>query len=438
MLVPLNLRTYRLAITNGIIAMAGMRMADEGTVLPLLVLRLSGLAWVVGVMQGLCAIARTVTQIVMARRLDAIEYKLPAYIASTFVRGLSLLGAAVALMFADRLGSTPVLVIVLLALTVRSIGGALSTLGFTDVIAKAVPTTKRGSLWMWRRLGGLGIALLVSAPFVKYMIGPRGWLEFPQNFALLLVISVAVSAVAWVLFGLIHESPSRSSSRRLGVLAHLVHGVRLVRRHREYRRYIRARLLLGAAAGIRPFFVVFASKVWHLSDEVAGTFLALQLGAEIVGSVVAGQASDRIGNRSVMIIASVALTLAAAIATAATFVGWGVPASFADSFTSQKILVLGGAFVGAGFFMASLGIGSSNYIMDIAPDRGRPSYLAFASGFTLPLALVPPAYGWAADAIGFRIVFMTGLALSLVAVALVLRLPEPRDELSGEDLEAQQ
>ncbi|GAH65221.1 unnamed protein product, partial [marine sediment metagenome] len=266
-------------------------------------------------------------------------------------------------------------------------------------------------------------------------IGPHGWLRFPQNFALLLVISVGVSTVSWVLFALIRESPSRSSSRRLGLMAHLVHGVRLVRRHKEYRRYIRARLLLGAAAGIRPFFIVFASKVWHLSDEVAGTFLALQLGAEVFGSVVAGQASDRIGNRSVMIMASVALTLAAAIASLATFAPWGSPAAFQDSFASQEVLVLGAAFVGAGFFMTSLGIGSSNYIMDIAPDRQRPSYLAFVSAFTLPLALVPPAYGWAADTIGFRIVFLTGLALSLVALALVLRLPEPRDELSEEDLE---
>ena len=212
MLVPLDLRTYRLAIANGIISMAGMRMADESTILPLLVLRLSGLAWVVGLMQGLCAIARTITQIVLARRLDAIEYKLPAYIASTFIRGLALVGAAAALIFADTLGTTAVLVIVLVALTVRSTGGALAMLGFTDVIAKAVPTTKRGSVWMWRRLGGLGIALLVSAPFVKYMIGPRGWLRFPQNFALLLVISVAISTAAWILFSLIRESPSRSGN----------------------------------------------------------------------------------------------------------------------------------------------------------------------------------------------------------------------------------
>jgi len=268
------------------------------------------------------------------------------------------------------------------------------------------------------------------------MIGPRGWLKFPQNFALLLVISVAISTAAWILFSLIRESPSRSSSRRLGMMAHLVHGVRLVRRHKEYRRYIRARLLLGAAAGIRPFFIVFASKIWHLSDEVAGTFLALQLGAEVFGSIVAGQTSDRVGNRSVIIIASAALTLAAAVATAATYAPWTAPVSFQDSFMPQKVLVLGIAFVGAGFFMTSLGIGSSNYMMDIAPDRRRPSYLAFVSGFTLPLALVPPAYGWAADTIGFRFVFLVGLALSLVAVALVLRLPEPRDELSEEVLEA--
>ena len=436
MLVPLDLRTYRLTIVNGIIAMAGMRMADEATVLPLLVLRLSGLAWVVGLMQGLCTLVRTLVQVFLSRRLDTIEYKLPVYIASSFVRGFSLLAAAGALMLSEQLGMRAVLVIVIAALTMRAAGGALAMLGFMDVTTKAVPTTKRGSLWMWRRLGGLGIAFAVSAPFVRYMMGPRSALQFPANFAVLLAISVAVSAVCWILFSQVREAPSRSSSRRLGVMAHLVHGLRLVQRHREYRRYIRVRLILGAAACVRPFFIVFASKAWGLSDEVAGTFLAIQLAAEIVGSVVAGQTSDRIGNRSVIIMAAVAVVVADAIAWLAALGVWDPFYAAADSSQLLRIVTLGAAFVGGGFFMTSLGIGSSNYMMDIAPDRQRPSYIAFASGFTLPLALVPIIYGWAADAIGFRLVFAAGLVLALAGLAMALKLPEPRDELSEEDLAA--
>jgi len=158
--------------------------------------------------------------------------------------------------------------------------------------------------------------------------------------------------------------------------AHLVRGVRLVRRHRAYRRYIRARLILGAAAGIRPFFIVFGSKAWGLSDEVAGVFLAIQLGAEIVGSALAGQTSDRVGNRSVIIMAAIALSLAAAIACLAAVVSCDPGLGPGEGLNSLKVLVLGAPFAGSGFFMASPGIGSINYIMDIAPDRQRPSYIA--------------------------------------------------------------
>jgi MFS family permease len=436
MLVPLDLRTYRLAIANGVIGMAGIRMADEATVLPLLVLRLSGLAWVVGLMQGLSALGRTLVQVFLARWLDTIQYKLPVYVASTFVRGSSLLIAAAALMLSQRLGLTSVLVIVIASLTLRSAGGALAMLGFTDVVAKSVPTTRRGSVWMWRRLGGLGIALFLSAPFVKYMIGARSSLVFPANFAVLLAISVGVSAVSWILFATVRESPSRRSSRRLSLRAHLVHGWRLVHRRTEYRRYIRARLVLGAASSIRPFLIVFASKAWGLSDEVAGTFLAIQLVGQILASVAAGQTSDRIGNRSVFIMSAIAMTLSSGVACLAAFGPWQAPGGLVDPDAAVKVLVLGAAFVGGGFFISSSGIGSSNYMMDIAPDRQRPSYIAFASGFTLPLAVLPAAYGWAADTIGFRLVFLVGFALSLAGLAFSIRLPEPRDDISQEDLEA--
>ncbi len=435
MLVPLNVRTYRIAIINGVIAMAAIRMADESTILPLLVLKLSGAAWVVGVTLGACTVARAVMQIVISRRMDTLEYKLPDYIASSWFRGACGLATAAVLWYADLLVPAVVVAIVALASAARAAGGAWGMLGFTDVLAKSVPTTKRGSLWMWRRLVGLGIALVVVAPFVRYMIGPTSPYGFPQNYAVLFLISVATFAIAWCLFARIKEPPSRPSGRTLPLAMHLARGWRIVHRDKQYRRLIRARLLLGLASGIRPFFVVFGSKVWGLSDEVAATFLALQIGAEIVGSVLSGRMSDRFGNRSVVIGAAITISVTAALAVAAAFGEWNFAVAVGAGELSMQVAVLGACFVFGGVFMTSHGIGTSNYMMDIAPQRLRPSYLAFASGFTLPLALAPVAYGWAADALGFKVVFVTGLVLALAGLVFARKLPEPRDDLDDAELE---
>ena len=193
--------------------------------------------------------------------------------------------------------------------------------------------------------------------------------------------------------------------------------------------------LLGLAAGIRPFFVVFGAKVWGLSDQVAATFLALQLGAEIVGSVISGRTSDRHGNRRVLISAAITISAAAALAAAAACVEWPAAWPLAGRTLDPRILVLGMAFVFGGIFLTGQIIGSQNYMLDIAPQRLRPSYQAFASAFTLPLAVAPVVYGWAADTIGFRAVFLTGLVLALAALVFAGKLPEPRDDLDDADLD---
>lgn len=435
MLVPLNVRTYRIAIINGIISMAAIRLADEATILPLLVHKLSGAAWVVGLTLGGCTVARALMQIGMSRRMDTLVYKLPDYIAASWMRGFFGLATAAVLWYANILPGAVVVAVVAIASAARAAGGAWGMLGFTDVLAKSIPTTKRGSLWMWRRMVGLGIALVVVAPFVRYMIGPASPYQFPRNYGVLFLISTAAFAIAWVLFSQVHEPPSRPSSRTLGVAMHLTRGWRLVHRDRYYRRLIRTRLVLGLAAGIRPFFIVFGTKVWGLADEVAATFLALQVGAEIVGSIISGRLSDRRGNRSVLIGAAITISLAAALAVIAVFSDWSNNRTVIVGDIELRTAILGACFVFGGLFMTGHVIGTLNYMLDIAPQRLRPSYQAFASGFTVPLALAPFVFGWAADTLGFRVVFAAGLVLAIMGVFFAFQLPEPRDELDEAVLE---
>ena len=434
MLVPLNVRNYRIAICNGTLSVVGLRLADDSTIIPLLVLRLSGLAWMVGLTLALSTLARTLTQLVAARRLDTLERKKPYYILSSVIRACALLIIAAALFWAREMGLGLAVWVVLGGLVIRAGGGALANLSFMDIVAKSNPTTRRGSLWLWRRTLGLIIAAAVVAPFVRYLIGPDSPFPFPLNFGVLFTTSLGVLCFAWLIFAMVREPPSRPSSRSLSLGAHLVHGLRIVRRHAGYRRLVRTRLLLGCASGIRPFFIVFGSTVWGLSDEVAALFLAVQIGAEVLGAVVAGRTSDIIGNRRVILISAVSITAAAGVAVAAAYGSWDYTIVIGPWRPSLQIIVLSAAFVASGFFTAGLMIGPTNYTIDIAPERKRPSYLAFMSLFTLPLAIMPLLYGWAADALGYRVVFTAGLVLALASLYFATRLPEPRDEVTAEEL----
>ncbi|MGI5817033.1 MAG: MFS transporter [Armatimonadota bacterium] len=435
MLVPFNARNYRLGIVNGMLAVAGGRLADINIIVPLLIHRLSGAAWMVGLVLGLRDIVRTVVEVAAARSLDTKELKKPAYISSSILRAVMYITIVAVMWHANVVPDAVVLAVVVVALLGYAAGLGLSTLASNDILAKSVPTFRRGSLQMWRRLGALVIIFAGVTPFVHWMIGPNGPFDFPRNFSVLFAVSLTASGAAWVLFAQVREPRSRAGERKLTWNQHLRRGVGLFRSDACYRRVIRIRLLIGIAAAIRPFLIVFATDVWNLSDDVAATFLAIQVGAEFIGALVVGQVSDRLGNRRaiLLVIASTIFCCTAAVVAGAS--DWDVPLTLFAWQMNLQIIILGTAFIGSGLFLASLTIGYTNYLMDIAPEDKRPSYMGFSTAFTLPLATAPLLYGWGADTLGYQPVFVTSLVVALGALYLFLQLPEPRDELDECDLE---
>lgn len=435
MLVPFNRRTYRLGIVNGIFAFTGSRVADPNTIVPLLLHRLSGAAWVVGVVLGLKGVVEALAQVLVARSLDARHRKKPAYIFGSLTQSLTYITIAGILWFGEQIPKSVVLATFIVALLGYRAGLAISGLALSDILTKSIPTTRRGSVHMWRKLGALVVVFFGVTPFVAWTIGPEGPLDFPRNFGLLFAASVAATACGWLLFAQVAEPSSRAAERKVTWREHLRLGVTLFRNDHSYRRVIRIRLLVGIAAGVRPFLIVFATAVWNLPDQVAATFIATQICAEFVGAVIAGRVSDRLGNRRAVhfMIWSIILCCAAAVVAAAGT--WDVPVELLAWQTNLQTIILGTAFAGSGLFLASLQIGYSNYLMDIAPEDQRPSYIGFSTAFTVPLAVAPVVYGWVADVIGYQPVFITALVLSLGALYLFLQLPEPRDDVDEAQLQ---
>ncbi|NLO04207.1 MAG: MFS transporter [candidate division WS1 bacterium] len=435
MLVEFNPRTYRLGIANGIFGFTGSRLADPTALIPLLIHRLSGAAWVVGVVLGLKGIVEALAQVAVARGLDARDRKKPAFIAGSTIQTLSYITCAAVLWFADSIPNAIVLIVLLVALLAYRAGLAISGLTLQDIVTKSVPTTRRGSLHMWRKLGALVLVFFVVTPFVQWMIGDDGPFDFPRNFGVLFAASVVATAIAWLLFAQVKEPPSRAAKQQLTWNEHLRRGVTFFRSDSSYRRVVRIRLLVGVAAGVRPFLIVFATDVWNLADEVAAIFIAVQICAEFAGALIAGFISDRQGNRRAILLMIWAMTLCCAAAVIAAAGTWDVPLMLLAWETNLQVVILGGAFVGSGLFLASMQIGYANYLMDIAPEHQRPSYIGFSTAFTLPLAIAPMLYGWGADLFGYQPAFVTALVLSLVALYLFLQLPEPRDDLEITALE---
>ncbi len=428
MYVPLNRRNYILGIINGIFINIGFRLTDPSTILPLLLLRLSGRTWMVGVLQAVCIVAPAIPAIFASRVIDAAEHKLPIFNLYSWVRFGLLVGMAVAVLAANWVSGMIVAVILLLLYAGRLLAEGISVLAFLDIVAKSTPTTKRGSFWMWRQSIGLPLVLLVAVPLVEYLLGDQQPVGFPLNYGVMMLIGAALCGTAWLAFSMVEEPPARAASHLLSNRQQIARARRMWRHDKRYRRLMRVVLLLQAAGSIAPFLTTLGAKAWGMPDSIAATFITVQLLAQAVGSVALGRVSDRLGNRMAMVIASllgIGASLVAAIGV--MFVGMG-EANLLGHVVSYRLLVLWAAFGLNGLFMAFLNPGYRNYIMDIAPPRKRSSYIGFAHLYILPIGLVPLAFGWIAEFVSFELVFGIATIFAVAAFWLGLKVSEPRTE----------
>ncbi|MFP3903272.1 MAG: MFS transporter [Armatimonadota bacterium] len=434
MLVPLNRGNYRLAIANGILVALGNRLLDPVTILPLLVYRLSGLAGAVGILQAIFYAAPALTQLFAARWIDTAPRKRPIFNGYSAVRFIALMGMAGALLGGSYLSSTVILILLLSFFTLWFLAQGITTLAFMDMIARSVPTTKRGSLWMWRQSLGRILVLVIAIPFVHYMLRDNPPAPFPINYGYVVLCAAVVLGVAWLIFSRAEEPAGKPAGHTLTLRQHLARGLRLLRRDAHYRRLIRVQMLLISGGAIAPFLITFGAREWDLPDSVAATFLTVSIISHILGAFIVGKLSDNLGNRRVIILAGASILATSILSLVVTGFTPAGAVAVGGMEVSYRLLVLCICFLGVGLSMAAVFPGYMNYMMDIAPRRKRPSYFGFASVSLVPSGLAPLAFGWVADVAGFSWIFLAASVLSATGLLLAVRMEEPREVLGKENV----
>lgn len=432
MTVPLVPRNYWLAIANGSVVHIGVRMLDPMTVVSLLVLRLSGLNWVIGLTTALMQSAYVAVQMVASRYLDTIPRKRPIYVIATFIRVGALVMAGLALISGEGMHLILLLLLLELALFLLQAGMGMANLVWSDVVAKSVPSTKRGSMVMYRLVGGLVLSQLIAVPLVRYLLGPESGLDFPIGYGYLFLLSGVFRAVAWVMFFFIDEPPSKTQRHRLTFAQHFFRGPRLLQRDPTYRQLLHTRMLSAGAAAAGGFYIALAKTEWDMPDRYAAYFMTAQIITGIVSAVVLGWISDRIGNRLAILISRLVALLSAIAAVVAAAAPPAGEIAVAGHLIPLKYLVLGAAFAGHGFVMYGGQVGEFNYMLDIAPPTRRSLYLGFAGLFLFPVSLAPMALGFLADWVSYAPIFAICSILAVAALVAGWHLEEPREELAQE------
>ena len=347
---------------------------------------------------------------------------LPLYRSMAVVR----VAAGALLALATFILSRPdvLLIVFLSAFALNSVAAGVAALPFLNVVAKTIPSTRRGIYFGWRRFAG-GLLGLLGGLLVKAILSPSSGLAFPDNYALLFFLGLLITVVLVGTFSFILEPADAVDPQRVGLGEQLRRVVRLPVRDRNYRRYLQIRLALVVANYTLPFYAVYARRTLGVREDMVGIYLVGATLAGVLSNLVLGRVGDRYGNRLLVRLAAATAAMAPAMALLIVHL---------PEIGPDKGLLFTLVFVLRGLHTTASVIGGSTYLLEIAPSIGRVLYISFANGIVGLAFLASPLGGVIVDWLGFESLFRFSLACSLIAMVFSVGLEEPRHKQTKEAL----
>lgn len=431
----LSVRNLVLGITNGSVFRLSWAMLDPETVLTAFALQLTrGSILSVGIIASVIMSGWYLPEALLAPFFARKERLLPYYWASAAARVVLVATLWAVVRFWRPEPPLFMFAVVTLLLFAYTTAGGAGMLPFFSIVSDTIPPTWRGRFFGARWLIG-GLLAFGAGFFIKHVLGDSSGLSFPDNYALLFLCGTVALALGVGAFCLAEEYPRTPQKRRLPFRTEMARGPRFFRKDKNYRRVIRARALFTILSGLSfPFIVPYALQSSNMTTAMLGVFLALRELSFSLSNLVWSPMSDRQGNLK-LLLASGWLTMLLVLATLIVPLVPHTPlegslACLGDLRVAYFLLLailLGTARAGAL-------LGHNNYLLELTPNRVRPTYLAFYYAILFPLCWVPLVgsivIGQASRyTLGFAIALVLGMGMMMD----LLRLSEVRENAPESD-----
>jgi len=413
-------RSFFLGVFNGAAFIFAESLIAADLVLTNFIGKLTTSNFLIGLVVPLRDAGWFLPQLFVASYLQYRDRMLPIYRVMSAVRSLAWLGMGLAV-FALPHNPLALLLIFYGLYSINSFASGVSGLSFMDIVAKTIPSRRRGTFFASRLFFGSLLGLVASAIIHAALGGDLG-LSYFAAIGLLLVLSWVAASLGLLAFSLIREPPGEIREELNTLRQHVRRAARLPRDHRDFRFLLGGRVLLMLSYMAAPFYGLYATRELGADDRFISVFLAARTISFLAANPVWARLSDRRGNRLVMLIALVfgALMPGVALIVKPALSLTTVPqAEWAYFYVS--------VFVLWGLFESGIGVGAISLLLDLAPPRDRAIYIGMLNS-VLGVALLSTSLGGAlVDLIGLPSVFVFGLACSVLSIWLIYKMREPRE-----------
>lgn len=416
-------RNFSLGLLNGAFFNLFSALLDPSLVLSWFVSQLTTSNFLIGLIVPIQHGGWFLPQLVVSSYLQRRQRKLPFY---TYIAGVrvTIWGLMTLAVFLIE-DAAVLLVVFFILLAAYSLGSGLGGICFVDIVAKAIPPTRRGAFFGWRRFLG-GLLALGGSLLVKYILDERRGLAFPDNYAVLFLLSFFTLCAAMGCFILVVEPLEPVNKAKITLGKQFRRALDLPRRDKNYRRFLTMRLLLMAAEIATPFYIIYAKQALSVSVSMVGVYLTGATMAGFASTLLWGRISDRRGNKLLIILSSSLGLFIPLIAMSIVPLADLLPGlrEFTSGLFALVFIVSGGSKAGAM-------MGNMNFLLEIAPADDRPIYIGLTNTILGIALLASSVGGLIVDLVGFTVLFSLALAFYALALFLTLKLQEPRYEIQA-------
>jgi MFS family permease len=400
---------------------------DTTTVLPTLMLALTGSPVLAGVMVSLRYAGQGWPQLIAASLLSGKARK-PLYFMAVIPGRLLLLWPALLLLRGE---TTPARIVpaILIAYLAFWVSEGFSIVPWVDLVGKTIPTRLRGRLFATMHVVG-GLLGVGAGLYVRTLLHTQDR-AFPHGYGILFILALIALGISTAMLLFVREPKSEHAEAPYSTWALIRDIPNLLKTMPQFRRLVLLQALFGFSTLPAPLYILAASSALRESTPSAaadtalgvGVFLAIQTAGIIGGNTLWGHLSDWYGNRlllRVLAISHAAIPLLAAFASLIaqpTMPPWGIYLLFAPTF-------FGFASLQGGTWMAM-----TNFVLELAPAHDRPAYIAVVNALNLPAIILPILGGVLVRPLGFHGIFLLAAVCLLGAVLLTRGLAEPREIL---------
>lgn len=388
----------------------GLVFASTTTILPEFVSRLTGSAVLVGLIISLTEGAWRAPQLLFANALVHKPRKKKYLTIAGLIGRPAYLLFSIALLFG--IARSPALAVGLFFVlhTMMYLAMSVDTIVWWDVLAKAIPASRRGRVLGYstaiRGAISIGVGLLIAR-----LLGESGP-GFPAAYTICFAAGGAcflLSLVSWLFV----VEPAEAVAARRATWPEYAREIRsILRESAPFRRLLSVRLLAGFNGLALGFFGLFGVQQLGFAPASLGLFAMVQTVSGIAAGLWFARVSERSGNHRIV-----------QIATLVSLTGPLVGLVFLLAPNALWKPLYAWTFVSIGVFQTAQFVGFASLNVDLAPPKQRATYVGLFNTLSSLVIIWPAVGGWLLERTSYAFLFGITAGCLLLAHAASWFLP---------------